>query len=203
MNTLYQYLCDNYKKNEPIFLSDIFKEEISSENIGQQLRKLVNYEKIKRFDRGIYYLPNKTIFKSQLKPEKVIEYKYLKDKDGRCGYISGLCFFYKLGLTTQVPVRYEVVSNKATHDYCNMSLGKARVVVLPPVVPVTENNYKTLQFLDMMKDVDIYSELTGKSLQKRLCRYMKKAGLNLSEIEPYFSYYPDKLYRNLREAKVI
>ena len=60
-----------------------------------------------------------------------------------------------------------------------------------------------LQFLDMLKDVDVYSEVTGKQLQDRLYPYMDDANLSISEMEPYFSYYPDKLYKNLVETRVI
>ena len=112
-----------------------------------------NIGKVKRFDNGIYFLPKKTIFKSgsQLAPEKVLECKYLRDKDERCGYVSGLMFFNQMGLTTQVPMMYEVVSNKATNDYRETSLAKSRVIVRKPKVPVTEKNYKALQFLDIHK----------------------------------------------------
>ena len=60
-----------------------------------------------------------------------------------------------------------------------------------------------LQFLDMLKDVDVYSEVTGKPLQERLYRHMDDAHLSISEMEPYFAYYPDKLYKNLVETRVI
>ena len=60
-----------------------------------------------------------------------------------------------------------------------------------------------LQFLDMLKDVDVYSEMSGTDLQKRLFQYMRDAGLEISDLESYFSYYPDKLYKNLIETRVI
>lgn len=60
-------------------------------------------------------------------------------------------FFNQMGLTTQVPMMYEVVSNKATNDYRETSLAKSRVIVRKPKVPVTEKNYKDLQFLDIYK----------------------------------------------------
>ena len=60
-----------------------------------------------------------------------------------------------------------------------------------------------LQFLDMLKDVDVYSEMSGTDLQKRLYQYMRDAGLEISDLESYFSYYPDKLYKNLIETRVI
>lgn len=205
METLYEYLLDNYKENEPIFLADLQVDGMTCTNVRQQIKKLTDIGKVKRFDNGIYFLPKKTIFKSgsQLAPEKVLECKYLRDKDERCGYVSGLMFFNQMGLTTQVPMMYEVVSNKATNDYRETSLAKSRVIVRKPKVPVTEKNYKALQFLDMLKDVDVYSEVTGKPLQDRLYRYMDDANLSISEMEPYFAYYPDKLYKNLVETRVI
>lgn len=117
--------------------------------------------------------------------------------------VSGPVFANQMGLTTQVPVVYVVVSNKATNKYRETSLAKTRVIVRKPKVLVTESNYRVLQFLDLLKDVDAYSEITGKELQKRLYQYMSDTGIRLSDMEPYFSYYPDKLYRNLVEAKVI
>lgn len=205
METLYEYLLDNYKENEPIFLADLQVDGMTRTNVRQQIKKLTDTGKVKRFDNGIYFLQKKTIFKSgsQLAPEKVLECKYLRDKDERCGYVSGLMFFNQMGLTTQVPMMYEVVSNKATNDYRETSLAKSRVIVRKPKVPVTEKNYKALQFLDMLKDVDVYSEVTGKPLQERLYRYMDDAHLSISEMEPYFAYYPDKLYKNLVETRVI
>ena len=205
METLYEYLLDNYKENEPIFLADLQVDGMTRTNVRQQIKKLTDTGKVKRFDNGIYFLPKKTIFKSgsQLAPEKVLECKYLRDKDERCGYVSDLMFFNQMGLTTQVPMMYEVVSNKATNDYRETSLAKSRVIVRKPKVPVTEKNYKALQFLDMLKDVDVYSEVTGKPLQDRLYRYMDDANLSISEMEPYFAYYPDKLYKNLVETRVI
>lgn len=62
MANLYQYLTENYKENEPFFLSDIQIEGMTGNNIRQQLKKLTDAEKVKRFDKGIYYLPKRSIF---------------------------------------------------------------------------------------------------------------------------------------------
>ena len=55
----------------------------------------------------------------------------------------------------------------------------------------------------MLKDVDPIFELTGTELQKRLYQYMNEADIKLADMEEYYSYYPDKLYRNLIETRVI
>lgn len=205
MSNLYQYLIEKYKENEPFFLSDIQIEGMTGNNVRQQLKKLTDVGKIKRFDKGIYYLPKKSIFKSGTRPtlEKVLEYKYLQNNNKRCGYITGLLFFNQLGLTTQVPMQYEIVSNRATNNYRETTLAKSRVIIRKPKINVTEKNYVALQFLDMLKDINVYSEISGTDLQKRLYQYMNNIGLKISDLEPYFSYYPDKLYKNLVETRVI
>lgn len=98
---------------------------------------------------------------------------------------------------------YKVVSNKAMRDRRETMLGSAKVVVRRPKVTVTEGDYKILQFLDLIRDIDMYSEVTGDSLNEKLYRYMDKAWLTVSEMKHYFSYYPDKLYKNLVETEVI
>ena len=97
MKKLYEYLLNNYRLNEPIFLSEIQIEGMSQVNLRQQIKKLTDVGKVKRFDNGVYFLPGKSAFKfgAQLSLEKVLESKYLTDKDKRCGYISGLMFLIK------------------------------------------------------------------------------------------------------------
>ena len=205
MEKLYQYLLDNYIKNEPIFLSDIQIEGMTENNIRQRLKASTDAGKLKRFDKGIYFIPQESSLGlgSYLPVEKVLERKYVKDDAGRFGYISGMMFYNMIGLTTQIPMKYEVVSNKATSDYRETTLGKTQVIVRRPKIPVTEDNYKYLQFLDMLKDVDIYSELTGDELNERLRQYMAESDIKVTDLERYYSYYPDKLYRNLVETRVI
>jgi hypothetical protein len=205
MEALYDYLLKNFEPNKPIFLSDVKTSGINYANIRKQMKNLVDSGKIKRFDSGIYFLTTKTIFKSgsELSTDDVLEYKYLLSDNKRCGYISGLMFFNQLGLSTQLPMVYEVVSNKATKDRRETTLGGSKVVVRRPKVTVNDGNYKILQFLDLLRDIDMYSEVTGDSLKEKLYRYMDKSGLTVNEMKPYFSYYPDKLYKNLVETGVI
>jgi hypothetical protein len=40
-------------------------------------------------------------------------------------------------------------------------------------------------------------------LKEKLYQYMEQVGLTVSEMKPYFPYYPDKLYKNLAETEVI
>lgn len=202
---LYEYLKEKFGENEPIFVSEISVPGMSDANIRQQLKQLTDKGLLKRFDTGIYFIPKETGFPlgSMISGEQVIEKKYLKNDSDRCGYISGLTVVNQLGLTTQVPMVYEIVTNKATTDYRKTMLARLNVIVRKPYVEITEDNYKALQFLDLIKDIDIYSEVTRERQKERLLAYMKAINLKFSDMEPYLKYYPDKIYKNLYETGLL
>lgn len=202
---LYEYLKKRYGENEPIIIADICIEGLSMNTLRQQIKKLTDAGLLKRYDTGIYFIPKKTVFKSgsQLSIDKVISCKYLQDMEERCGYISGVTFANQIGLTTQVSMEYEVVTNKATKDYRETSLGKTRVVLRKPRTFISGDNYKVLQFLDLIKEVDYISEVSGDELTRRLLAYMKAVQLTFVDIDEYLKFYPDKIYKNLYETGLL
>lgn len=202
---LYDYLVETYGENEPIFVAEIEFRDMSKNSIRQQIKKLADAELLKRYDTGIYFIPKKSIFKSgsQLSLSQVIEKKYLKEKENCCGYIGGLALANQLGLTTQVPMVCEVVTNKATNDYRETMLANSKVVIRKPRTVVNEQNYRILQFLDMIKEIDFYAEISGDELTARLLAYMRKCAIKFSDIEEYLPYYPEKIYKNLYEVGLL
>ena len=202
---LYEYLKDRYGENVPILISDLQIPDMTETNIRQQIKKLTDSGLLKRYDTGIYFIPGESIFKSgtQLSLNQVIEKKYLQDREQRCGYVSGVAFANQLGLTTQVPMVCEVVTNKATKDYREARLANSRIIIRRPRIPVSEQNYRSLQFLDLMKDIDMVSEISGDALRRRLLAYMEQFSIRFSDLEPYLPYYPDKIYKNLYETRLM
>lgn len=202
---LYDYLMENYGENTPIFVSELDIEGLNESTLRVQMKKMTDAGMLKRFDTGIYFIPKKTIFKSgsTISVMQVIEKKYLKNKDQVCGYLSGYMLVNMAGLTTQVPVVYEVVSNNATTDYRKIMINKTRVIVRRPKVLVTNENVRILQFLDLIKDVDVYSEEEGNDLKKRMLEIMKKLDITFSALEPYLGFYPEKIYKNMYETGVL
>ena len=203
--SLYNFLYENFGENEPILISEIKIDGMSDANLRQQIKKLTDAGKLKRYDAGIYFIPKQTMFKtgSMISRDAVIEKKYLKDGDITCGYISGLMFANQIGLTTQVPAVYEIVTNRATSDYREAVLASIKVILRKPRVTVTKENYRILQFLDLLKDIDTIAEVEGERLKQRISCYMKDMMFTFSMLEPYLSYYPDKLYKNMYEAGVL
>lgn len=202
---VYSYLQGKYSQNEPIFLTEISIPGMKPVSLRQQLKRLTEDGRLKRFDTGIYYLPKKSVFRfgSMLSPDDVIRKKYLIEGDSLCGYLSGMMFANQLGLTTQVPMAYEVYTNKATTDYRDTTVGSLRVIVRRPYVEINDDNASALQFLDLIKEVSDIAELDGMELTARLTGYMKAKGLSFNTLQQYFPYYPDRIYKNMYEVGLL
>lgn len=205
INEVYEYIENKYKPNEPIFLAELDIPDMKPVSVRQQMKKLTEEGRLKRFDAGIYYIPKKSIFRSgsTLSIDEVIRKKYLQDGVNRCGYVGGILFANQLGLTTQVPALYEVYTNKATTEYRETKLANLRVILRKPYCEIDTKNAETLQFLDLIKEVVDISEVGGEELTKRLLGYMKKKNIGFESMKPFLPYYPDRIYKNMYEVGLL
>ncbi len=151
---------DKYPEDEPIFIEDI-KEYIIKhyadnnkdnilKNVNVILNRLKNEGFIKAEYKGVYYKPIITMFgEMALDPNKLIQLKYLKDRNGNVkGYIAGAKLFNKIGLTTLVPNVTDIVTNECKyHKQYDKNL---RVYINKPKTKITNENYKYLQFIDII-----------------------------------------------------
>src|SRR5699024_9157430 len=113
-----KYLIKNYGSDEPIFLDDLRGEmNIKDSNLRQYLKRLVDSGQLKRYEKGIYYIPKTgSILKNKpLSFNKVVKKKYLYDGNKIIGYQSGITFANDLNLTTQTARVPELVTNKETN----------------------------------------------------------------------------------------
>lgn len=177
----------------------------SANNIRQQLIILTSSGKLNRYDTGVYYLPEESIFKSASSISKgsVIEKKYFYENKKRCGYFSGLSFANKIGATSQVPNVYEVTTNKATNDYRTLTLASSKIIIRKPKTTVTEENFKVLQLMDFIKDFELYSDLSVLDAKNCIQNYMKKSEISFLDIERYLNFYPDSIYKNMYKLGIL
>ena len=191
-NILIKYI-DEYPYDEPIFIEEIkdyFKKiiqnnfETTFKSIYVYINRLVKENKLSQFVKGIYYKPTKGIFGSKpLNINKVIEKKYICDKNGKKGYFTGAYLFNKLGLTTQIPKEILIVTNECpnSNDYNNKNLG---VTIRKPKTPVTEDNYKYLQLFDILMNKDnIKIEVDNE--KEIIYKFIEDNQLNLEKIFEY------------------
>lgn len=197
---VYDYIIENFKKGEPIFLSELPGE--SKDYLRQEMKKLVDEGKLERLYNGVYYLPYITILgtKGKISVDKYIEKKYLETDGKVSGYITGLQMANKYGFTTQNPACYEVCSNEASTKQRKQEIDGNTIVVYKPVADINEENKTALQFLDLMSVLDKYSEISGAELVNKLKKYVETVGIDFSIVKKYLPLYPDRVYRNIYEG---
>ena len=193
---VYDYIIQNYKNGEPIFLSELPGD--SKDYLRQEMKRLCDDGRLERSYNGVYYLPYMTILgtKGKVSRDRYIEKKYLNAG----GYVTGLQLANRYGFTTQNPSCYEVCSNEATTKQRKQTVDGNTIIVYKPATDITENNKSALQFLDLMSSIDRYSEIAGAELVAKLKKYVKAAKVDFSVVKELLPLYPDKVYRNIYEG---
>ncbi len=201
---MYEYLTSNYEEGEPIFLSDIVIEGMTEENIRYHLKKLTDDGIICRFESGIYYIPKSGLLGTQsvLSIETVVLHKYMNRKGKRVGFYSGYTLANRLGLSTQVPFKEEIISNYAPAQVREISIKNRKYVIRRPVVEVTEENVYVLQLLECLKDIDRSAEEDVEMCGRILTDYAKKHRITKEQVDQYLKYYPLKIYKAIYETGV-
>jgi len=197
---IYEYIINNYKKGEPIFLSEV--PGSTNDVVRHEMKRLTDEKKLVRLYNGVYYLPYKTILGTEGKVsiDRYIEKKYLFVDGMIIGFYTGLALVNKYGFTSQNPSVYEICSNDATTKMRKLDVGGNKLVIYKPLALITNDNVRELEFLDLMCIIDKYSELSGDEYKRKLREYVKKVGINFDIVKKYISLYPNVVYKNIYEG---
>lgn len=200
--TLYEALLEKYGYNEPILTKEIQFKNYSKPWIYKELNKLCDNSQLKRFEKGIYYIPKQTPFgESVLDPKKVVEKKYIKSGGETFGYYSGYYLLNLMGLSKQVPNVIEVYSNNESSKMRDVKIGAQNVRVRRARVNITKENASALIFLELMSTIDVF---TLDSEKKRIIvDFMVESKVSRRDITEYSPAYPDKAMRAMIESEMI
>lgn len=198
---LYDFLVQNFESGEPIFISDVKISGMSEVNLRQQFKVLTDAGRLMRYENGIYYIPKVSRVKGAEGPtaDMVAYRKYISRGGSVDGYYSGYTFANQLGLLTQVPHKTEIVSNNIAAKKREITIGKRTYVVRKSGIPVAEENYKILQLLDLLKNLDHYTDESRERTRERLAEYVRQCNMKRTDIDKYISKYPDSTYRYFYE----
>ena len=197
---LYDYIVNNFEKDEPIFLIELPGK--SPESIRQEMKKLTDEGKMERLYNGVYFRSYETILgtKGKVSVDKFIQKRYLEANGAITGYITGIQLANMYGFTTQNPSCYEVCSNEATTKQRKIDIDGRQIIVYKPVVDISKENKGALQFLDLMSTIDKYSEIRGEEFTKKIKNFISIAGVDFEEVKKYIALFPDRVYRNIYQG---
>lgn len=197
---LYDYIVNNYDKDEPIFLSELPGN--SRDYVRQEMKQLADEGKVERLYNGVYYLSYMTILgtKGRVSVDKLVEKKYISYQGKVSGYITGIQLANMYGFTTQNPACIEVCSNEATTKQRKLDIDGRKVIVYKPLAEINKENKSALQFLDLMSSIDKYSELSGEELEKKLREFVRAVNVDFMKVKEYISLFPDRVFRNIYQG---
>ena len=204
---LYEYLEQNYEKNEPILLSELREtiDFMSYSSLRQALKRMADNQVLEKYINGVYFIPQVKygIRSSSLDTYKVIEKKYLKKGNKIEGYITGLSMANKLQLTSQNPITVEVVTNEEKSAKRSVDFPKINLILRKPRIKVNNQNYKLLQVLDLLVSFESYSEEPLEKAVNRMADYARNDELGEEEVKEYVTHYPIKTQLAAYESGLI
>ena len=198
----YEFLIYRFGYNAPINVGDIRYGNYSRPWIFLKLKEMVDKEKIKRFDTGIYYIPEKMPWgDSILSARKIIEQRFISNGKEIYGYFAGLSLLNKAGLTTQMPNIIEVVTNNESTRVRDVKVGNQRVRARRARTEVLKDNVGTLQFLDLMNMIS--PSTLDETERLMLSKFIKNTDVTKDSVLLYAGIFPAKAMRNMVESGAI
>jgi hypothetical protein len=133
----------------------------------------------------------------------VAEYKYITNGDKIYGYYSGYTFANQLGLCLQVPYKEEIVTNNTTAIAREVKVGNIPFYIRRAKVTVTKENRNVLQLLDLLKDVEEYTDYCCEEEAPDIIRrHILRNKILRTDVDKYIENFPLKTYKSIYDLKL-
>lgn len=201
---LYDYIKEYYKEAEPIFFSDLEREDITKSALNQQLKKLCTEGLLQKYDTGVYFIPKKTLLKSTIGPnaDMVARYRFISKGNNIDGFYGGNSFANQIGITSQVPNIVEIVSNNTNSSDREVRIGNRRFYVRKPIVKITRENVYVLQMLELLKNLDAYMDDSYADAREKFAEYIAVHKITRKDIDLYIRKYPMSTFKYYYELEL-
>jgi hypothetical protein len=200
---LLKFLKSKFGPGKPIFTEDAEPLGLSAGNLRQQFKKLVDAGELSRFEPGVYFLPDPNHEYYPISSNMVAEYKYITDGDEIYGYYSGYTFANQLGLCLQVPYKEEIVTNNTTAIAREVKVGKIPFYIRRAKVAVTKENRNVLQLLDLLKDIEEYTDYCCEEEAPDIIRrHILRNKILRADVDKYIENFPLKTYKYIYDLRL-
>ena len=200
---LLKFLKSRFGPGKPIFTEDAESLGLSAGNLRQQFKKLVDAGELSRFEPGVYFLPDPNHEYYPISSNMVAEYKYITNGDEIYGYYSGYTFANQLGLCLQVPYKEEIVTNNTTAIAREVKVGEIPFYIRRAKVEVTKDNRNVLQLLDLLKDVEEYTDYCCEEEAPDIIRkHILRNKILRADVDKYIENFPLKTYKYIYDLRL-
>lgn len=200
---LLEFLKSKFGPGKPIFTEDAEPLGLSAGNLRQQIKKLVDSGELFRYEPGVYFLPDSNHEYYPISSNMVAEYKYITDGDEIYGYYSGYTFANQLGLCLQVPYKAEIVTNNSTAIVREIKVGRTPYYIRRAKIAITKENRNVLQLLDLLKDVEEYTDYCCEEEAPDIIRrHILRNKILRADVDKYIENFPLKTYKYIYDLKL-
>ena len=188
---LYEFIKDHYEEVEPIFFSDLLHDDITESTLNQQLKELCEEGLLQQYDEEVYFIPKKSKLNLTVGPnaDMVARYRFISKGNNVDGFYSGNTFANQIGISTQVPQVIEIVSNNVS-DNGEVLIGNRRFYIRKPVVPITKENVRVLQMLELLVKLDAYLDCSHEEAREKFREYISVYEITRNDVDLYIAKYP-------------
>ena len=135
----------------------------------------------------MFYIPSQSRLKvgTPIAAGTVARCKYINRRGKTEGYYTGYTFANQVGMTLQVPVVIEIVSNEASATVRDIKIKEQRIRLRKPKTVVNDDNAKVLQFLDLLCEIDRLSDESEEIVSKKLKDIIVKQNIRKEDMRGY------------------
>ena len=182
-------LKKQYADTDLIFLEDVWMPDMPYSIVKRAFETLHKNRKLYRHIEGVYSL---TSF--DVEPERIIREKYICRNNRAIGFLYGESLAYELGIIPEKPDTIYIVTNKESqlHGRVRNVCGQ-KIRIRGSETPVTDDNYKILQVLDMLR----MRFRRGWNVYPKLKEFTEENKITLDNFAPYIELFSDHVKKDL------
>lgn len=184
---LYSYILSNFKPGEPFFYDDLQKFSQNKDSLRHQISNLKKTGRIGAHSNGKFFIPKKSLLGLPVvvSTESVAVSKYIKRGDAIIGYFSGYTFANQIGISLQVPMVKEIITNESSAVVRTVQLNKRSFQIRKPKVVVDNSNYKILQLLSLLENYNKYIDHEVENADEIIRNYSKSNNITREDLYKY------------------
>lgn len=200
-----EMLNTNFDKSVPIFSDEILSmfKNYSKQYVFRLLKKAIKEGDIMYYDRGVYYIPEKTFFGySSINPDQIVKKKYIKNQNEIFGVYSGLSLLNFFGITTQMPNHIEIVTNNEATRKRIIKIANRTYIIRKSRITITNENMAAYTIMQLFNDIEDIDVINKSSLQK-ITYFINKNNITFKQLAPLVEYFPSKTLKRIMRSEML
>lgn len=201
---LIEKIKKEFSPGEPILTREILclAQEYTKAYVFRLISEAEEKGELVRFDQGVYYLPSRGGFFDP-GAEDVARKKYISNKGNVYGIYGGLTLQNMFALTSQVPMKVEVITNLESARCREVEIGGVRFILRKSRVNITKENARAYTVLQLLSEVkDVAERFFDAGVRARILAYLREGKVSAEQLFSLVKAFPARTAKNLIRSNI-